>query len=276
MKFAEEHGFADRRGEQGPPMDRNDGGPQFGGGSSGCGSPEECKALCESNPEACRGFGPPTGDDGRFIGPSSEDGREFGQERAIERRGFDVPPGRIPCRSEEDCKKLFENNPDAFRKRGETRENGGQMPNQQSYREGGMRPMPPEFQRQYEEQSRGQYQKEFDAQYQEQHQRQYQEQYQRNSSESRPMQGAPGEPPREMTGEQQQMYQQYQQTGTAPAPSFAPPPEGTRDGSASFSPPPQESAPPPPESVPPPPPSAQNRPSGFVAAVFNVFGSLLR
>ncbi|HXK38983.1 MAG TPA: hypothetical protein VJ043_02755, partial [Candidatus Paceibacterota bacterium] len=233
MKFAEENGFAQKRGEQGPPN---------GGGPAGCASPEECKALCESNPEACRGFGPP-----------SEDGKDFGQDRAIERRGFEIPPGRAQCGSEEECKKLFENNPGAFNE--SFREQGGN----------GGRPTPPELERQYREQSSGEYQR----QYQEQYQGQYQEQYQG----AQQMQGAPGEPPREMTGEQQQMYQQYQQAGTPPPPpsSSAPPSEGTpppteTNGSA-MPPPPQESAP--------PPPSARG-PSGFVASVFHVLDQLLR
>ena len=44
-----------------PPSDGVQGMPPGGGGPGGCRSPEECQAYCQSNPEACAGFGPPQG-----------------------------------------------------------------------------------------------------------------------------------------------------------------------------------------------------------------------
>ncbi|MBI1961636.1 MAG: hypothetical protein HYS45_02955 [Parcubacteria group bacterium] len=44
-----------------PPAGGGQGMPQGAGGPGGCRSPEECQAYCQSNPEACAGFGPPGG-----------------------------------------------------------------------------------------------------------------------------------------------------------------------------------------------------------------------
>ncbi len=44
-----------------PPSGGGQGMPPGAGGPGGCTSPEECQAYCQSNPEACAGFGPPRG-----------------------------------------------------------------------------------------------------------------------------------------------------------------------------------------------------------------------
>ena len=85
-------------------------------GPGGCQGPEECRAYCEEHEEECQefggprgeGFGPPEDGDGRGFGPF----HEVGQERAIEMRGFQIPPG-APCKSPEECREYFEKNPEA-------------------------------------------------------------------------------------------------------------------------------------------------------------------
>lgn len=89
------------------------GGPEgFGGppggfeefaGPGGCRGPEECARYCTEHPDECQGFGPPQGN-----------GRDFGQERAIEMREFEIPPG-MPCTTPEECHRLFQENPEQFR-----------------------------------------------------------------------------------------------------------------------------------------------------------------
>ena len=85
----------------GPPQ----GGEGFGG-PGGCSGPEECRRYCTEHPEECQGFGPPPGD-----------GRDFGQDRAIEMREFEIPPG-APCSTPEECRAHFESNPGEFRPMG--------------------------------------------------------------------------------------------------------------------------------------------------------------
>ncbi|RJQ34398.1 hypothetical protein C4556_02665 [Candidatus Parcubacteria bacterium] len=71
-------------------------------GPGGCTGPEECRRYCTEHPDECQGFGPPEGD-----------GRDFGQERAIEMREFEIPPG-LPCTTPEECHRLFQENPEQF------------------------------------------------------------------------------------------------------------------------------------------------------------------
>ena len=97
MRQAECRAFAEENG-----IGLGRGGPQGEGmsGPGGCKSPEECRAYCDSHPEECGDFRPGQGPD-----------RPVGQERAIERRGFEVPPGLMEeCKENpEACRARFEN-----------------------------------------------------------------------------------------------------------------------------------------------------------------------
>ncbi|MEK7132636.1 MAG: hypothetical protein AAB830_01160, partial [Patescibacteria group bacterium] len=212
------------------------------------------KAFCDdpAHREECMKFAEEHG----FAGK----GREFGQERAMERRGFEIPPGRMPCASEEECRKMFEDNKNGFKEQSE--EQRGQLDSKGTSRFEMERRSP-----QYEQKGRPD------------------ERHMPSQKDFRP-----GEMPRNMTPEQQRMFTQFQNTGTVPASSsFAPPPPsspppepaipaagGTFQNSGSFSPPPASSQPPPPPAESAPSPSAQNRPSSFVASVFHIVDQLLR
>ncbi|MEK7479668.1 MAG: hypothetical protein AAB665_00100 [Patescibacteria group bacterium] len=189
--FAEENGIGLGRG-----------GPQGEGmsGPGGCKSPEECRAYCDSHPEECGDFRPGQGPD-----------RPVGQERAIERRGFEVPPGLMEeCKENpEACRARFENaglpggDPKTFMnmseeerqkfmqegERGRMNEFKGR-PNTKPYQPEGM--MPPEaFRRppQGGEMRGGFQQQEFEQQYQQQYtdeyRRQYRQEFQQQSQPAR-------------------------------------------------------------------------------------------
>lgn len=102
MQFAIENGLMSQEN-----MERMRGPESFGGpgqfsGPGGCSSEEECRAFCEANPDKCRAFGQGPGEQG----PD----HAVGQERAIERRGFEMPPGFAEkCKENpEECRKRFE------------------------------------------------------------------------------------------------------------------------------------------------------------------------
>lgn len=145
-------------------------------GPGGCNGLEECMRYCSEHPDECKGFGPP---------PSESNGHDFGQERAIEQRGFEMPQGQMPCKTPEECRALYEEHSSNFRPLmdGRKEERAERMQNPPQYFPGGIPNMPSQF----EQRSDSQYQQE------------YQEQY-------------------------QQQYQQYEGTGSMPPPSEPPPP----------------------------------------------------
>lgn len=74
------------------------------GGPGGCRGSEECSRYCSEHPDECRGFGP---------SQQGGENRDFGQDRAIDERGFQVPPG-LPCATPEECHRLYGENPEQF------------------------------------------------------------------------------------------------------------------------------------------------------------------
>lgn len=254
-------------------------------GPGGC-KGEECRNFCEdpAHREECMAFANERGmGDGR--GPGGPEGQgpdhAIGQERAFERRGFEVPPGLM-----EECKE----NPEACRERfqqqgfpggdSENSMNMSEEERQQFMQQGGrgmdFRPpqgegkpyqpegmMPPEaFRHPPDGEMGGEFQQQYQDQYKAEYDRQYQEQFQQQSrqfmpppGEFRPPEGSGGFPP---PGEF------HPQEGG----SFQPPPDG-----GMMQPPPDGGmmSPPPDGGGSAPPPSDAPHASGaakFVASVF--------
>ncbi|OGG76686.1 hypothetical protein A3B35_00385 [Candidatus Kaiserbacteria bacterium RIFCSPLOWO2_01_FULL_54_24] len=259
------------------------GGPQGEGmsGPGGCKTPDECRAYCESHQEECGGFRPGEGPD-----------RPVGQERAMQQRGFEVPPGLMEeCKENpEACREKFQQqgfptgpmgapDPAQFENMSEEERQKfmqedrrmmdfrGAPPGEgKPYRPEGMMPpeafrrppegqgMGPEFQQQY----RDQYQREFD--------RQYQAEFEQRSQPARTDVQSGGQfmpPPGE--------YRPPQEGSFAPPPGsggmmpplnggmMQPPPDG-----GTFQPPPPSDAP------------QANATSRFVASVLYIFASLFQ
>ena len=111
-------------GEQGAPPNEGFGGnPPEGNnmipppngqfqGPGGCTSPEECRAYCESNPEACRNFLPPN-TQGQQIPqdqpltqiPQNPDPIPYNNQNPPD--GFQPPPG-VSCSSQEECQRIMQ------------------------------------------------------------------------------------------------------------------------------------------------------------------------
>ena len=217
------------------------GGPdEFGGppggrfeefaGPGGCRGPEECIRYCSEHPEECRGFGPTP------SGP-----QDFGQDRAIEMRRFEVPPG-MPCNTPEECRALYEERAGEFRD--SMQGQGGSFDRTLSppefYPPEGMPQggsFPPQFPpREFPGDYGGEFNAEYEGQYQQQYQPQYQQQYE----------GAGGE------------FQGFQPPGDG----YQPPPQNYEPPPESFEPPPSE-------------PTSRLPVSNFVAAVFSAVAQLL-
>ena len=103
------------------------GGPPGGGfeefaGPGGCRGPEECARYCGEHPEECQGFGPTP------SGP-----QDFGQDRAMEMRGFEAPPG-MPCNTPEECRTLYEGGAGEFKGSVQEQEGGFNAEYQEQYR----------------------------------------------------------------------------------------------------------------------------------------------
>jgi len=237
-------------GERGPGA-REDRQGFFGGpdeqrversGPGGCTSREECDAFCRSNPEECH---PEEGEGGDGVG----------QERAMERRGFDVPPGLL-----KDCME----NPETCLERA----GGMQRPDPEMFKN-----MSEEERQRFMQEGRGPREGDFPGmtapqQYPPEGRQmppgpgQFQEQYQQEFN-------------RESQGEYQEQYQQQPPDGAQPPPdAFQSPPSDYR--------PPEGSAPPPEGEMmqpPPPPPSGDapqsNASASFVAAVYSILAQLL-
>ena len=112
------------------------GGSQGGfGGPGGCKTPDECRAYCKNNPEACQGFGSQSG--GPVIRGEGEHKGEF------------PPPGEFPGR------------PGEFPGRGEF------PPPQELQGQGGE-----QFQQQYQQEFQKQYDEQYRQQYEQQYQQQ--------------------------------------------------------------------------------------------------------
>ena len=288
--------FAEERGFRGPNGEDQKDKPWPGG----CSSPEECKLFCENNPDECRNMG---------QGPD----HPVGQERAMEQRGFEIPPGLM-----EECRKDPEKCRQQFQQEGNMK--GREMPPDGSkpYRPEGLLPMEafrgdkdhegmrpekpgldasPEQLRVY--QMNVKRYEEFQAnpdkynqmpppgqggmplegqseqgQYQQQYQQQYNQEYQRQYQE-----------------QYQQQYQQQTEQNHQPPQDMtaeqqqmyqqyqsteqAPPPSSPPPSDSGSYAPPSGSYSPPPESAPPPPPAdSQPTAMNFVAAVYSIVVSL--
>ncbi|PIR82324.1 hypothetical protein COU20_02770 [Candidatus Kaiserbacteria bacterium CG10_big_fil_rev_8_21_14_0_10_59_10] len=108
FEFAVQNGFIS--GEDAARMrsfmeERGPGGFEFAGppegqegvvGPGGCQGHEECARYCSERPDECGGFG-----------PMPAESRDFGQDRAMDMRGFEAPPG-LPCTTPEECRALYD------------------------------------------------------------------------------------------------------------------------------------------------------------------------
>jgi len=114
-------------------------------GPGGCRGPEECSRYCSEHPDECKGFGPPHS--GSF---EPFDGRDFGERRALDERGFEIPPG-IPCSTPEECRAFYEKNNGNF--------GPGAMPplSPEFHPPEGTFPPPEGFRQEYEERYRSYY-----------------------------------------------------------------------------------------------------------------------
>ncbi|HEY4522271.1 MAG TPA: hypothetical protein VJH91_01385 [Candidatus Paceibacterota bacterium] len=165
------------------------GGPPEGfeefAGPGRCRGPEECTRYCNEHPEECRGFGPPPAE-----------GRDFGQDRAMDMRGFEVPSG-MQCKTPEECRALYEERAREFRH--EDAPQGGPFPPKREFPDD--------------------YGREFNAEYERQYQQQYQQLYEGMGGESQEFRPPEGYQPPPGDG-YQQPPQNYE-----PAPgSLEPPP----------------------------------------------------
>lgn len=270
LRFAVENGFiSEEEGErhlqnmqdmqrQDGPRDQNFSGP------GGCQNEEECREYCEANPDEC----------GKFEPPGGGEPNDFGQQRAIDERGFVIPPGKNlppgglptnrPCSSLAECRRLYEEHKEQFM--GEVQGGEGMQGEINSRPYGGdedrskMKFMPgysgenderPPFEGQYQGQFQGYKPMPGDMM-------QDDRQYQQNPP--------PGGPPPMQYGQPSGEYRPSETYQSAPSTNFAPPPGEYH--------PPSDSAPPPSfEGT--REPTSLSPAATFVAAVSVIFNQLL-
>ncbi|MEK7065683.1 MAG: hypothetical protein AAB961_01710, partial [Patescibacteria group bacterium] len=239
-------------GDQGQGRGQQGQGPNFQG-PGGCKTPEECKSLCESNPEACKNFG-----------PGGQEGQN-GIPQGMMPPGFAAPRGEggseggAPCKSQEECAKLFGSDkiPEGMMKQGS--EGFQQKPMEQQMQQFKTM-MPQGIPTQ-------------DGAPNSKSPQSIMEQYRGTIQGVSPMYGGEGGkvPLQQMQQQAQQQMQQFMQppTGQQPQQQFTPPPSGAPSGGSSGGgamTPPSGPAPAPSGGSIPPPPTSVN--------LQNLFGQL--